>query len=90
VARDLQRETEKEKKDRENRNRGKNGAAARKEAQWAGEPVRQRPGWAESNGGATGGPKKGWRLQPGAQRTLMPTWYSRTFFRARTCMWLDT
>lgn len=26
----------------------------------------------------------------GHQRTLMPTWYSRTFFRARTCMWLDT
>lgn len=26
----------------------------------------------------------------GRQRTLMPTWYSRTFFRARTCMWLDT
>lgn len=26
----------------------------------------------------------------GRQRTLMPTWYSRTFFRARTWMWLDT
>lgn len=26
----------------------------------------------------------------GRRPTLMPTWYSRTFFRARTCMWLDT
>lgn len=36
------------------------------------------------------GPRRDWRPQSGAQRTLMPTWYSRTFFRARTCIWLDT
>lgn len=55
-------------------------------------------GWRADEAEACGAQRAEWAREarqglealPGTQRTLMPTWYSRTFFRARTCMWLDT
>ena len=74
-------------RERRKEEREEGQGSGRREVWWAGEPPEAEACSVQNRQTRS---RKGPEALLGTQHTLMPTWYSRTFFRARTCMWLDT